>query len=114
MPIVKQTANSQVSTKTADTTETTIVTADPNFSNVLTGLIITMITNAAVATCTLRDATGGTIRAVFDYPPTAAVPLQPFIVAFDPPLQSGKNQNWTMQISANAGTTHVTAMFDSL
>jgi hypothetical protein len=97
-------------TSLSGTGETTIVTADPTFTNGLTGLIITTI-NAAAGTLTLREATGGGTKAVFNLPNAATAP-GPFVVTFDPPLsQSAKNNNWTLQASVNASTYNVTAMF---
>jgi hypothetical protein len=79
-------ANSQQTTIAASTAETTIVAADPNFRTLLTGLIITTL-QAVAGTLTLRDATGGSIRAVFDYPNATAAPGAPLVLSFNPPLQ---------------------------
>jgi hypothetical protein len=68
--------------------------------------------NAAVSTLTLRDGTGGTTKHVFNYPNTAAAPLAPVEVMFDPPLcAEAKNTNWTMQASVNASGYNVTVNF---
>ena len=103
--------NTQVTT-ISNTNETTIVTADPNFMNELYGLIITT-TDAAAATLTLRESTGGTTRLVIDYPNASVAPGQPFIMMLDTPLRASKlkNQNWTLQASANAAHYTVTALF---
>jgi hypothetical protein len=97
---------------TASAAETTIVPADPNFSTQLNGLVITSI-SAAAATLTLRESTGGVIRAVFDYPNAAVAPGAPLVVMFNPPLQQSllNNQNWTIQASA-ANTYNVNALFN--
>lgn len=104
---------SQTSTKTADTTETTIVTAGATgVFNDLTGLIITCTGNTVIGTLTIRDATGGAAKTIVDFPPTAANPLQPIVIDFTPPLtQAAAANNWTAQLSANAGTTHILAQF---
>ncbi len=106
-----QAEQSQATTIASGTSETTIVTADPNFRRNLTRLIVTTV-NTAVATLTLRDATGGTARAIFDYPNAASAPTAPLIVNFDPPLQqTASNNNWTIQASAAAGAIHILADF---
>jgi hypothetical protein len=105
---------SQVTTITASTAETTIITAGTSgVNNVLTGLVITT-TDAAAATLTIRDSTGGTIRMVIDYPNAAVAPGQPFVLFFakDWPLyQSAPANNWTAQASVNAGLYHITAFY---
>jgi hypothetical protein len=105
------TALSQATTIASGTAETTIVTADPNFRRNLVGLIITT-PNAAIATLTLRDATGGTVIAILDYPNAASAPGTPLAVTFDPPLQqTAKNSNWTLQASVAAAAIHIVASF---
>lgn len=111
MPSAKQVAQSQQTTVGAVTTEQTIVTANPLSRRNLTGLVITTV-NAAVCNSTLRDGTGGLIRAVWTYPNAATAPSSPFVVNFDPPLQqSSINSNWTIQASASVTAYNVTAMF---
>jgi len=109
----RENCSSQSTTITASTAETTIVTAGgAGVFNDLTGLIITCTGDTAIATLTLRDATGGTAKAIFDYPNAAAAPNTPLIVDFTPPLsQAAANGNWTLQASVNAGTIHVLAQF---
>jgi hypothetical protein len=103
-------ANNQF-TAIAGTGETTIVTADPGYKNAITSILIST-PNAAVSTLTLRDGTGGTTKHVFNYPNTAAAPLAPVEVMFDPPLcAEAKNTNWTMQASVNASGFNVTVNF---
>ena len=93
------------------TSETTIVTADPATRNQLVGLLITT-TDAAAATITLRDGTGGSTAAVINYPNASSAPSAPFVVTFDPPLDPlAKNSNWTVQMSANLGRTDITAFY---
>jgi hypothetical protein len=112
MPTPKNAALSQATTLAASS-ETTIVTADPNFRNCLTQLVITTA-GAAAATLTLRDATAGTIRAIFDYPNAAVAPSSPLVINFDPPLAPTalNNQAWTIQNSVTTAT-HITASFVS-
>ena len=100
----------QTTIAAASVAETTIVTADAGFPLELHELIITT-PNAAAATLTLRDATGGNVRAIIDYPNAAAAPGTPCVVPFNPPLQNAANANWTLQASANASGIHVTAVF---
>lgn len=93
------------------TSETTIVAADANTRNQLVGLIITT-TDSAAATITLRDGTAGATAAVINYPNAASAPSTPLIIRFDPPLDPiAKNSTWTVQMSANAGRTDVTAFY---
>lgn len=99
-------------TTIASTAETTIIPAGPaGTNNTLSRLIITT-TNLAAATLTLRDSTGGTIRAVFDYPNAAVAPVGPLNVPFDPPLrQAAPATAWTLTASVNAASFHVTAVY---
>lgn len=102
----------QATTISASTAETTIVPAGPaGTNNTLSRLIITTA-NVVAATLTLRDSTGGTIRAVFDYPNAAVAPGAPLNVPFDPPLkQAAPANNWTLTASVNAASYHVTAVY---
>ena len=104
------TVSSQATTITASASETTIVTADPNNGNGLVELVITS-TIAVANTFTLRDATGGTTRAIFDYPAGAAVATVPFVVKFNPPLMQTKNSNWTIQATSATAASHILAVF---
>lgn len=99
-------------TTIAGTGETTIVTAGPaGASNSLTRLIVTT-TNLAAATLTLRDSTGGTVRAIFDYPNAAIAPNGPLNALFDPPLrQAAPATAWTITASVNASAYHITAVY---
>jgi len=104
-------SRSQQTTIGASTSETTIVTADAATRNQLVGLQITTL-NGAVSTLTLRDATGGATRAIYDYPNAASVPTTPLIVTFDPPLdQTTANANWTIQASASATGYKINAIY---
>ena len=105
-------SQSQQTTIGASTAETTIVSADPATRNLLTALVITTL-NAAASTLTLRDSTGGTTRAIFDYPNAASAPGAPLVVTFDPPLAptSAVNNNWTIQASVSATGYKVNALF---
>jgi hypothetical protein len=106
-------ANTKTTTLTTSAAETTIVTADPNTENLLTALLITCITAAAIGTLTVRDATGAAVaKIVFDYPATVAVPTVPVYLTFDPPLkQDTKNTAWTIQSSSASNSFKVTAFF---
>lgn len=111
MPTQREVEQSQQTTIASGTAETTIVTADPNFRRNLTRLIITTA-NAAAATLTLRNATGGTAVAILDYPNASSAPSAPLVLNFDPPLQQqAANNNWTLQASAAAAAIHITADF---
>jgi hypothetical protein len=101
-------------TAIAATAETTIVTApDAGGSNKLKKLFITT-PNAAASVLTLREKTGGNIRAKFDFPNAAVAPNYPLEVTFDPPLvqNNGLGQNWTLQASVNASGYNVEAEYE--
>lgn len=86
----------------ATTAETTLVTADANFRNDLSGLVISQ---SAAGTVTIRNKTGGSavLSVVF-----AAAGIQQF--QFYPPLAGfSQNNNWTVQNTA--GTTTITACY---
>lgn len=111
MATARESVLSQQTTIASGTSETTIVAADPNFRRNVCQLIVTTA-NAAAATLTLRDGTGGTVKAIFDYPNAASAPSVPLIVNFDPPLQQQAiNSTWSLQASAAAGAIHITATF---
>lgn len=103
------TPTSQATTISASTAETTIVTANATQPNQLEQLVITTA-SATASTLTLRDGTGGTTRAIFDYPNAALAPSVPFVVVFNPPLNQAVNSNWTLQSSA-ANTYHIMAVY---
>lgn len=96
----------------ASTAETTIVTAGgAGVFNDLIALIITTV-NAAAATITIRDATGGATVMILNYPNAAAAPGQPLVVELPVPIpQSAANNNWTAQLSASATGMNITAIF---
>src|SRR5262249_27221904 len=102
---------SQQTTIASGTSETTIVTADPNFRRNLTRLIVTT-PNTAAATLTLRDATGVTDVALFAYTGAASGPTALLVINFAPPLrQKASNNNLDRQGSAAAAAVHITADF---
>lgn len=109
---VRELIGVQQTTIASGTAETTIVSAGgAGVFNDLTELIITTI-NAVAATLTLKDATTGTTRAVFDYPNAASAPGVPLVITFNPPLpQAVANNNWTLTASVAAGAIHITAVF---
>jgi hypothetical protein len=96
----------------ASTAETTIVSAGgAGVFNDLIGLIITTV-NAAAATLTIRDATGGTTRMILNYPNAASAPSSPMVLMFETPIpQAVANNNWTAQASASATGINITALF---
>ena len=96
----------------ASTAETTIVTAGgANVFNDISCLVITS-TDAAAATITIKDATGGTTRMVLDYPNAALAPGAPCVIPFPVPMpQAAANNNWTATVSVNAGSVKITAVF---
>ncbi len=96
----------------ASVAETTIITAGAaGVFNDLSALIITT-TNAAAATITVKDATAGTTRMVFDFPPAAATPADPIVIPFPVAVpQAVAANNWTATVSVNAGSVKITAVF---
>lgn len=102
------------STAIAGTAETTIVSApDSKGVKKLRKLIITT-PNAAASVLTLRDKTGATARATFNYPNAALAPAEPLNLEFNPALEqnNGQGQNWTLQASVNASGYNVLAIFE--
>jgi hypothetical protein len=102
----------QTTTISASTAETTIVTAGgANVFNDISSMVFTT-TDAAVATVSIRDATGGTIRAVYNYPATAANPVNPVQFTYPIPwAQTSANANWTATVSVNAGNVIINTIF---
>lgn len=109
---VRELIGVQTTNIAASTAETTIITAGgAGVFNDISLLVITT-TDAAAATITIKDATAGTTRAVFDYPPAAAVPGSALVIPFPIPLpQAAANANWTATVSVNAGSVKITAVF---
>ena len=96
----------------ASTAETTIITAGAaGVFNDLVALIVTTV-NAAAATLTIRDATGGTTRMILNYPNAAAAPGAPLVLALPFAIpQAVAANNWTAQASASATGLNITAVF---
>lgn len=96
----------------ASTAETTIITAGGGgVFNDISCLIIST-TDAAAATITIKDATGGTTRMVIDYPNAAVAPGVPAVIPFPVPLpQAVAANNWTATVSVNAGSVKITAVY---
>lgn len=84
----------------AATAETTLIAAGgAGVFHDISQLIITTA-GAAAQTITIKDATAGTTRAVFNYPNAATAP-QPLVITFNPPIpQAAANANWTVTQSA--------------
>ena len=98
-------------TALAASTETTFVTAGTSgVFNDLTQLIITTA-GAVAATLTIKDATGGTTRAIINYPNAAIAPGSPCVIHFSPALpQAVAANNWTVTNSVTTAT-NITAVF---
>lgn len=98
----------QHTTITASTAETTVVTADAAKLLGVYGLVLTN-TSASATSVTIRDGSGGTIRAVFDIPP---VDTRGFIGAPDGAMQQAiVNNNWTAQCGTSVTSLEVTVMY---
>jgi hypothetical protein len=109
---VRELIGVQTTTISASTAETTIVSAGgAGVFNDISQINITT-TNAAAATLTLKDATGGTTRAVWNYPATAANPLMPLVISYPIPMtQAAAANNWTLTASVNAGNFIVNVVY---
>jgi hypothetical protein len=109
---VRELVSVQTTTISASTSETVIVSAPgPSVFADISQISITT-TNAAAATLTLKDATAGTTRAVWNYPSAAANPNVPLILDFPVPMpQAVANNNWTLTASVNAGNFIVNVVY---
>lgn len=108
---VRDLVGTQTTTISASAAETTIITAGAaGVFNDISALIITW-SGTAVATWSLRDATAGTVRAVFDSP--ATVGTAPLILHFPVPLpQTTAASNWTLTASTATSTgAHIYAVY---
>jgi hypothetical protein len=94
------------------TSETTIVSADANARNNISGFLFTSL-NLVAATVTIKDSTGGTTRIFFDFPPAAAAPAALWIGLDSAPLRqvAGPNNNWTITVTPNATGFKVNTFF---
>jgi len=117
VPVVPRTlVGIQTTTIAASAAETTFVTAGAaGVFNDLIGFIIST-TIVVAQTITIRDATAGTIRMVFNYPSVAVTAVgaaaAPLVVNFGIPVpQAVAANNWTVQLSSNTGSTNITALF---
>lgn len=100
----------QTTTIAASSAETTIVSAAGAgvFAD-LAFLAITMGTTPTACTATLKDATGGTTRGVFDLPATTG---QGVVLPFPIPIpQASANSNWTLTLSSASPTVHINAVY---
>lgn len=98
----------QVTTLTASTAETTIVTAIASTFNDIYGLILSN-TSATATEVTIRDATaGGTISSLM----VPAGDTRGFMLPLDSAVpQATVNNNWTAQCSASVTSLKVTALY---
>lgn len=105
VPFVK---DKQQSTITSSTAEATIVTAVANTFLDLYGLVLTN-TSATATKVTIKDATSGTTRFVFQVPAgdTRGFML-PMASAHE---QAAVNNNWTATCGTSVASVEITAMF---
>lgn len=97
----------QVTTITASTSETTIVTAGgAGVFNDLTSLTITNSSSTATLV-TLKDATGGTTRAIYSIAANGGITI-PFPT---PKAQATANNNWTLTCGNSVSSIYVAAEF---
>lgn len=97
----------QQTTITSSTAETTIVTSVASTFLDLYGLIIAN-TSATGTTCTIKDATSGTTRAVIYVPPTDTRGFMLPVSAGIPQASAGNN--WTLTSSASVASLQITAL----
>jgi hypothetical protein len=104
---VRDLVGQQTTTITNSTSETTFVTAAG--SGVFADLTHLTITNASATafTVTIKDATGGTTRAIYDIAANGGAVLS-FPVPF---TQASSNNNWTATLSVNTVTVHLNAQY---
>lgn len=104
---IREQRNNQVTTITASTAETTIVTAVVGNFLDLYGLIVTN-TSATPVNVAIRDATAGTIRMNIAVP---ANETRGFMLpASDGHKQATANNNWTATVSASVTSVIITAL----
>lgn len=104
---IREMRGNQVTTITASTAETTIVTAVAAFNLDLYGLIVTN-TSATGVNVAIRDATAGTIRMNIAVP--AGETRGYMLPASDGHKQAAVNNNWTAQVSASVTSVIITAL----
>lgn len=104
---IREMRANQVTTITASTAETTIVTAVASFNLDLYGLIVTN-TSATAVNVAIKDATAGTTRL------NIAVPANEtrgyMLPASDGIKQATANNNWTATVSASVTSVIITAL----
>lgn len=97
----------QITTITSSTAETTIVTADATYLLDVYGLIITN-TSATATKVTIKDATAGTTRMVFQVP---ATDTRGFMLPVDSGhKQAAVNNNWTATCGTSVADIVITAL----
>lgn len=97
----------QTTTITNSTTETTVVTAGgANVFRDISSIAITNRSGTAVS-CTLKDSTGGTTRAIYSIAANGGI-----VIPFPIPMpQSAANANWTITLSINTVTVDVNVVY---
>lgn len=98
----------QVTTITASTAETTIVTADASNANDLYYLLFTN-SSATPITVTIKDSTAGTTAFTFAVPATATVGFA--LIESAAAKQTAANTNWTATSSASVTSLFITALY---
>lgn len=106
--VLYENLGNQQTTITSSTSETTIVTADATYKLMLYGLVLTN-TSASATKVTIKDATSGTTRFVFQVPATET---RGFML---PPdcghKQATANNNWTATCGTSVASLEVTALY---
>lgn len=99
---IRDLVSQQQTTITNSAAETTILTAVAATFLDLTSLVITNASAATAVSVTIKDATAGTTRAIFDLPAAGMFIFNPEV----PWKQAVVNNNWTATLSSNAVTVH--------
>lgn len=105
---MREMIGNQVTTITSSTSETTIVTADATYLLDIHGLILTN-TSASATKVTIKDATAGTTRMIFQVPATSTVGFM--LPSSDGHKQATVNNNWTATCGTSVADLVVTAIF---
>lgn len=105
---IRELKGNQQTSISSSTAETTIVSAAASAFLDVYGLIITN-TSATVTKVTIKDATGGTTRAVFEVP---ATDTRGFMVPESGAVcQATTGANWTAICGTSVATIEITALF---
>jgi hypothetical protein len=108
MNSLREMKGSQITTITASTSETTVVTADATYKLDVYGVIVTN-TSATATEVSFKDSTAGTTRFTISVP---ANNMGGFMLPMDAAhLQAAANNNWTATCADSVSSVVITMMF---